>query len=159
MLSPGVLVNETVVEGDQVTLNCKVESLEDWRVRWGRTLDKEELGFEDNMRGSLITIGDETFWVSAITCVLQCCLKTITLQHVHPSDLVSMSDKFVLSDLSYLHSLQFRSVSISDMAKYVCVLFNKGIYPRRLLAMIFSLSKILPSVTSRHISQLSPSIN
>ena len=36
-----------------------------------------------------------------------------------------MTDKFVLSDLSYLHSLKFRSVSVSDEAKYVCVLFNK----------------------------------
>ena len=64
MLADGVLVNQTVAEGDKVSLSCKVKSLEDWKVRWGRTLNKDDLGFEDNMMGSLITIGEDTFWVS-----------------------------------------------------------------------------------------------
>ena len=67
VLADGVLTNMTAVEGDTVTLSCKVLSLEMWSVRWFKMVESDHpFILEDIRKKPFIEIEDQIFRVNQL---------------------------------------------------------------------------------------------
>jgi hypothetical protein len=96
-------------------------------VQWLKKVDMGKI-IEPQPQLSFIKIGGEKYkvlWHLSISVIVK---TNIQVFKVSQSSRFLLSEKFILEDASYQHSLSFISAEEDDSGLYMCVVFRKGEY-------------------------------
>merc|ERR1719318_2002738 len=111
VLVPGILTNQTVLKGSPLKLSCRLSTEKMFPVKWLKKVNMDKIT-QPQPQLSFLQIGVEKYKVFKVS----------------QSSRFLFSEKFILEDASYQHSLSFISAEEDDSGQYMCVVFGKGEY-------------------------------